>query len=180
MIGKRSKAVAGRNLRDGHAHPKASERATRGMSLTVRIAALWLLVFNRHVRTDPAAWCECADNRHGTRLCDRDQIIQDHVCHVLVECTVVAKQLQVHLKRFQFITDRIRNVSDRQRSKVRLACFRADRCEFGANRFNRIITLWKRVRKCLKCRSKISGHAWIQSERGIEELQLVTNSAGNW
>ena len=100
----------------------------------------------------------CGDATSGTELCCKlnplgieygYEIIENGVGDVFIKDPIVAEALQIHLKTFQFDAFLGGDIVERQFSKIRLACFRAYRSEFGANNFDFVITVWKPICKSL-------------------------------
>ena len=82
---------------------------------------------------------------HPARLCDQHEVIQNQIRDMFVECPVVAILLQVKFQRFEFKTDVVRNISDRQRAEIGLSCDGTDRREFRSDSFNHIVPFGVRI-----------------------------------
>jgi len=98
-----------------------------------------------HACSNAASGSEVRDDFHLPRLGDGDEIVQNHVRHVLVEGAVIAELLEVQLQRFQLEALRIGHISNRQCAEVGLSGLRADGSEFGANSVDQVVPLRVRI-----------------------------------
>lgn len=98
-----------------------------------------VFVFYRDVGSDPAARVEPAVDPHPTRRSGGNKVVQNEVRHILMERTVIAVLLQVHLQRFQLEALHISDVSNRDGPVVGLPGLWANRGELGADRLNDVI-----------------------------------------
>ncbi len=81
---------------------------------------------------DAAAHKKISEDFHKPGLDCAHQIVQDLVGHRLVEGSFIAEGPEIEFQGFEFHTQFIRDVSDLDGRKVRLACFGAQTGEFRA------------------------------------------------
>lgn len=65
---------------------------------------------NGDIGPNPPARCVRADERHRTRLCHGDEVVEDLIRDGFIERAVVAVGLQVQLERLQFVANLVWHV----------------------------------------------------------------------
>ena len=115
----------------------------------------------RYRGRDTSAGGEGGGQGDLARLDDGTKIVEDPVCDIFIKNPLVSEALQVMLQTFKLDTFRLWRVSERQGTKIRVARFRTDRGEFGANDFDRIISARKLVFERLEHITERGTH-WIK------------------
>ncbi len=72
---------------------------------------------------------------------DIEKVVHDPVCHRFVENPFVAKPLKVHFQTLQFHANFVWDIGEHDGPIIRLAGFRTDRRELGADMFDRKVAL---------------------------------------
>src|SRR5262245_2216026 len=96
-------------------------------------------MYDRYARGDSAARRKGGDQLHPPRLKGGHQVFQDPISDILVENSLVAKALQIHLQALELDALPIGRIGKRERPEVGLARLRANRSELRANDLDHII-----------------------------------------
>ena len=124
------------------------------------VALFWFsAVFNNHCCLDSATRRKRGFDLHPSRLSHGNQVIQNCVCHSLVEGSVVTKFLKVQFQGLQFVADLVSDVDNFQRAEVGVPGFWAKRSDLLLEGFVDVVAFWKWVFEGFQCIS-----AWFRHE----------------
>ena len=89
-----------------------------------------------NVTVQSAAWSPATFDRRAAWFDDGEKVVHDSIRDRFIENAFVAKCLQVQLKAFQLDADAVWDISNNDRSVVRLSRFWANRSKLGTMMFD--------------------------------------------
>ena len=118
---------------------------SRNTRFDVECVLLARTVLDGDCGPDATTRCESGDDLHPTGRRDFHEIVENAVRDIFIERADVPVRLEIHLQRFQFETNLVGDVADRQCAEIRLAGFGAQGRELRADRFHHVIAVRERV-----------------------------------
>src|SRR5262245_56886809 len=130
-----------------HIRREYGRRRSLLLTLTRSLRADWLLVAGGDFGFDAAAYRKIADDGHPSGLTRRDKVVQDLLCDIFVENTLIAEINEIVLECLQFDTQPIGDVSNANLTEIRQSGFWTHRRELRASNGDLVVTVGLRIGK---------------------------------